>query len=55
MEDDLTRAVRVHYFDRTPDRNTPFQPEPVRARRVRTYRDSTGEQAIGNITKEQKR
>ena len=34
MEDDLTRAVRVHYFDRTPDQNNPYQAEPSRQKRI---------------------
>ena len=56
MEDNLARAVRVHYFDRTPDQNNPYAPTPP-PRAGRTWRDPTGQQAIGNIKreKEQKR
>ena len=34
--------------------NNPWKPEPRRGPRQRTYRDPTGETAIGNIKKEKK-
>lgn len=40
---------------RTPDANHPFASPVARYPRQRTYRDPTGESAIGNIKKERER
>lgn len=37
---------------RRPDTNHPFQAERNRAPRQRTYRDPTGNEAVGNVKKE---
>lgn len=39
---------------RTPDMNNPYQAPPHRGPRARSWRDPTGEQAIGNIKKEKR-
>ena len=51
------RANSVEQMRRTPDSNNPFRPEAVRRERrtVRPYRDPVGEQAIGNIRRNEKR
>ena len=51
------RANSVEQMRRTPDSNNPFRPEAVRRERrtVRPYRDPTGERAVGNIRKKEKR
>lgn len=40
---------------RTPDTNNPFQAPAHRGPRARSWRDPTGEEAIGNIKKEKER
>lgn len=40
---------------RRPDANHPFQSERTRAPRQRTYRDPTGQAAVGNVKKEKNR
>ena len=54
--DDTDRldAARRARSARTPDMNNPYQAPPHRGPRARSWRDPTGEQAIGNIKKEKK-